>query len=45
LVKLIPMNRIATAEDIVGPITFLLGPDSGYITGQVLWVTGGMYMP
>ncbi len=45
LIKLIPMQRIAAPADIVGPITFLLGDDSRYMTGQVLWVTGGMYMP
>jgi NAD(P)-dependent dehydrogenase (short-subunit alcohol dehydrogenase family) len=41
----IPMRRIARVEDIVGPITFLLGPASAYMTGQVLWVNGGAYMP
>lgn len=42
---MIPMRRIAVAEDIVGPILFLLGPQSGYMTGQTLWVNGGAYMP
>lgn len=45
LKKLIPMGRVAVADDIVGPIVFLLGDDSRYMTGQVLWITGGMYMP
>ena len=40
-----PLRRMATPEDVVGPILFLLGPDSGFMTGQVLWVNGGMYMP
>jgi 3-oxoacyl-[acyl-carrier protein] reductase len=43
--KIIPMGRIAVAEDVVGPIMFLLGPDSAYMTGQTLWVNGGAYMP
>jgi NAD(P)-dependent dehydrogenase (short-subunit alcohol dehydrogenase family) len=30
---------------VVGPVMFLLGPDSGYMTGQVLWVNGGQFMP
>lgn len=41
----IPLKRIATVEDIVGPILFLLSADSRYMTGQVLWVNGGAYMP
>lgn len=41
----IPLKRLAAPEDVVGPIRFLLGPDSGYMTGQVLWINGGAYMP
>jgi 3-oxoacyl-[acyl-carrier protein] reductase len=40
-----PMRRVALPEDIVGPVMFLLGPDSAYMTGQTLWVNGGAYMP
>jgi NAD(P)-dependent dehydrogenase (short-subunit alcohol dehydrogenase family) len=40
-----PMKRIAVPADIVGPVMFLLGPDSAYMTGQTLWVNGGAYMP
>lgn len=40
-----PLARIATPEDVVGPILFLLGPDAGFMTGQVLWINGGGYMP
>lgn len=42
---MIPMRRIAVAEDIVGPVMFLLGEQSAYMTGQTLWVNGGAYMP
>ncbi len=41
----IPLKRLADPVDIVGPIRFLLGPDSRYMTGQVLWVNGGAYIP
>lgn len=41
----IPMGRIAQPDDIVGPIEFLLGPASAFMTGQVLWINGGAYMP
>jgi NAD(P)-dependent dehydrogenase (short-subunit alcohol dehydrogenase family) len=45
LLKLIPLGRVATPDDIAGPIDFLLSHDSRYMTGQVLWITGGMVMP
>ena len=38
-------RRIAVPADIVGPVLFLLGPDSAYMTGQTLWINGGAYMP
>ena len=41
----IPMGRIAEPSDVVGPIRFLLGPGSAFMTGQVLHVNGGRYMP
>jgi 3-oxoacyl-[acyl-carrier protein] reductase len=44
-IRAIPMGRIATPEDLVGPILFLAGPASGYMTGQVLHVNGGSFMP
>jgi NAD(P)-dependent dehydrogenase (short-subunit alcohol dehydrogenase family) len=43
--RTIPLGRIALAEDVVGPILFLLGPGAAYMTGQVLWVNGGGLMP
>ena len=43
--QMTPLGRLATPGDVVGPIMFLLGPDSGFMTGQVLWVNGGGYMP
>ncbi|MEO0999938.1 MAG: SDR family oxidoreductase [Pseudomonadota bacterium] len=40
-----PLGRIATPEDVAGPILFLLSPAAGFMTGQTLWVNGGSYMP
>jgi NAD(P)-dependent dehydrogenase (short-subunit alcohol dehydrogenase family) len=40
----IPVRRIGTAEDVAGPIRFLCGPDSAYMTGTVLNVTGGIVL-
>ena len=44
-VTMIPLGRVAQAADVVGPILFLLGPASAYMTGQVLYVNGGMLTP
>lgn len=41
----VPLGRIAHPADVVGPVEFLLGPQSAFMTGQVLWVNGGAYMP
>lgn len=40
-----PLGRIAIPTDVTGPIRFLLGKQSGFMTGQVLWINGGAYMP
>jgi len=42
--RAIPMGRIAQPEDIAGAIAFFLSDDAGYITGQVLSVSGGLTM-
>ncbi|WP_247005563.1 beta-ketoacyl-ACP reductase [Halorientalis litorea] len=38
----IPLNRFATVDDVAGIVRFLAGPDSSYMTGQILAVNGGM---
>ena len=38
----IPMRRLATPDDIAGPIAFLFSDDAAYITGQVIHVDGGL---
>ena len=42
---MVPLKRIAVPDDIVGPVMFLLGDASRYMTGQTMWVNGGAYMP
>lgn len=44
-IRAIPLGRIAWADDVVGPILFLLGPAAAYVTGQTLHVNGGLLMP
>ncbi len=43
LLDQIPAGRLGEVEDIVEASLFLASPRSGYITGQVLHVNGGMY--
>jgi 3-oxoacyl-[acyl-carrier protein] reductase len=44
LMEQIPLARIGSADDIGNAVAFLAGPESAYITGQVLRVNGGMLM-
>lgn len=44
ILKSIPMNRIANAEEVATAVAFLLSEDAKYITGHTLSVNGGMYM-
>lgn len=39
--KTIPLGRVASAEDIAGPILFLCSPLARHITGAILNVNGG----
>ena len=36
-----PLQRLGEADDIAALAAFLLGPDSGWITGQIIGVDGG----
>jgi 3-oxoacyl-[acyl-carrier protein] reductase len=44
MLSIIPLQRAGTAQDVAEAITFLASGSAAYITGQVLHVTGGMYM-
>jgi 3-oxoacyl-[acyl-carrier protein] reductase len=39
-----PLRRIARPEDVAGPVLFLASDWSGFVTGQVLFVNGGLVM-
>lgn len=38
----VPLGRVGMPADIAGAVAFLASDDAGYITGQVLYVDGGM---
>lgn len=40
--KGVPMHRVGTPEEIADVVSFLCGPDSRYMSGQVLYVDGGI---
>lgn len=42
ILKAIPAQRMGTPEDVAAAVEFLVGPDAGYITRQVLAVNGGL---
>ncbi|MCL2761145.1 MAG: 3-oxoacyl-[acyl-carrier-protein] reductase [Desulfuromonadales bacterium] len=44
LASQIPLGILGTSEDVANAVCFLASDASGYITGQVLAVNGGMYM-
>jgi len=42
--KMIPLGRIGTPDDVASTVAFLASEEAGYITGHVLNVNGGMLM-
>lgn len=44
-IEQIPLGRLGQIEDVVNVAMFLCSPLSAYLTGQVLNVNGGFYMP
>ncbi len=44
MLRSIPVGKFGSVEDVANAVSFLASPESGYITGQVIHVNGGMYM-
>jgi NAD(P)-dependent dehydrogenase (short-subunit alcohol dehydrogenase family) len=40
----VPLGRLASPEEVADTVSFLIGPDSRYVTGATLNVTGGQLM-
>lgn len=43
LKKMIPANRFGTAEEVAHVVSFLASDKSGYITGEIININGGIY--
>lgn len=41
--KMIPMRRVGTVNEVAGTVSFLMSDDAAYITRQVISVNGGMF--
>jgi 3-oxoacyl-[acyl-carrier protein] reductase len=42
ILKMIPMQRSGTADEVAGVVSFLMSPDAAYVTRQVIAVNGGL---
>jgi NAD(P)-dependent dehydrogenase (short-subunit alcohol dehydrogenase family) len=38
----IPLGRIASPKDVAGPVLFFASPGAGFVTGQIMYVDGGI---
>jgi 3-oxoacyl-[acyl-carrier protein] reductase len=41
---MIPLGRAGKPEDVAAAVVFLASESAAYITGQIIHVSGGMYM-
>lgn len=41
---MVAMKRFGTVDEIAGVVSFLASPDSSYVTGQVIEISGGLMM-
>lgn len=38
-----PLRRVGTPRDVAGPVLFLASEAAGFVTGQTIWVDGGVF--
>ncbi len=41
--RVTPLRRVGTPEDLTGPLLFLVSDAAAFVTGQTLWVDGGVF--
>lgn len=41
--KLTPLGRIGYPDDVGRAVAYLAGPDAAFVTGQTVWVDGGLF--
>ena len=41
--KLTPLGRVGTPLDVARVVAFFAGEDAGFVSGQTLWVDGGLF--
>ena len=41
--QITPLRRIGQPEDVAGVIAFFASPESAFVTGQTIWVDGGVF--
>jgi NAD(P)-dependent dehydrogenase (short-subunit alcohol dehydrogenase family) len=41
--RITPLGRVGTPADIGRAVAFMVSPEAQFITGQTIWVDGGMY--
>jgi 3-oxoacyl-[acyl-carrier protein] reductase len=44
ILGMVPLGRLASADEVAGVVSFLAGPQAAYVTGAVLPVDGGLGM-
>ncbi|MBL8361115.1 MAG: SDR family oxidoreductase [Rubrivivax sp.] len=42
LLQRIPLGRVAEPQDVAGPVQFFCSPAAAFVTGQILYVDGGL---
>jgi 3-oxoacyl-[acyl-carrier protein] reductase len=43
LKAMIPAGRFGEPREVAATVAFLVSPDAGYITGEVISINGGLY--